>query len=416
MNLKKLNISFYLLTPKAKSQSIVYVSISNKELGRMRFATGMNFITAYCNSRTGKHKDLVKKGNEMYFLYSSALKTNETLLAKIHTEFESLQKPYTLEQIKLEYYKRIEKTPKEPEMSLEILFDLFITKNIESWTDGTLESIKATQNHLTNYQTKYKALKLENLNLSFWEQMRDKYFVSDLGFNNSTTNKYLKKIKQFLRFGIKEKHLQASINVDDFDYLDTLEPFKIALKESEVETLANYDLSQNKRLESVRDLFLLEILTGQRFSDLDKVLDKNNITETEIKIYQQKTNELVSIPLHPKLKKHLTLINEKYPKGLPIISNQRFNDYLKEVCQMVGCFDNIHAWVTMSGKTKTTQTDFRYNLISSHTGRRTFCTLSLMQGIKHELIMKVSGHRSYEQFKDYVKVDDTDVQNAYQKF
>lgn len=411
-----LNISFYLLTPKAKSQSIVYVSISNQNLGRLRFPTNLKFLTSCCNSRTGVHRDLVKKNTEMYFQYSTALKNAEITLVKIYFEFENTQKPFSLEQIKNEYYKRIDKIPKETEKNINQIYELFIKENCNNWTYGTLKSFKVISNHLAKYQKKYHKIELESINLSFWKKIRDDYFVNEMKFNNSTTNKYLKKIKQFILFGIKEKYLPNTIDVDSFEYLDTLESFKIALKENELETLSNFDLSQNKRLESVRDLFLLEVLTGQRFSDLEKVLDKNNVSETEIRIYQQKTNELVSIPIHPKLKKHLLTISEKYPNGLPIISNQKFNDYLKEVCKLVGCFDSSHSWVTMSGRTKTTQTDFRYNLISSHTGRRTFCTLSLMQGIKHELIMKVSGHRSYEQFKDYVKVDDTDVQKAFQQF
>ena len=201
--------------------------------------------------------------------------------------------------------------------------------------------------------------------------------------------------------------------MEDLKFLEEIEPFKIALKEAEVETLLNLDLSGVPRLDKVRDLFALEILTGQRFSDLEKVLDTKHISETNIRIYQQKTGEKVTIPLHPKLKKHLAYIFNKYPDGLPAISNQKFNEYLKEVC-IEAKFFKEHSWVTQSGKKKIPQSDFRHNLITSHTGRRTFCTLALNSGINSEMIMKVTGHRTYDQFREYVKVDDSDLEIAFE--
>ena len=98
----------------------------------------------------------------------------------------------------------------------------------------------------------------------------------------------------------------------------------------------------------------------------------------------------------------------KYPDGLPQLSNQKFNSYLKEVCQRAK-FEQIHQWVTLVGNKKIKQHNFRYNLITSHTGRRTFCTLAIKRGMQAELIMKVSGHKKYDQFQEYIHVDDEDV-------
>lgn len=218
-----------------------------------------------------------------------------------------------------------------------------------------------------------------------------------------------------MRFAKKKGFIKHDIDFDSLKYLDEIEAFKIALKEREVEALISLDLSDNPKLDRVRDLFALEILTGQRYSDLPKILDVKHISPTNIQIYQEKTNERVTIPLHPRLKKHLAHIFEKYPDGLPVISNQKFNKYLKEVCTLAG-FDREHSWITLSGKKKVTHSDVRYNLITSHTGRRTFCTLALKSGIHAEQVMKVTGHRTYEQFREYVKVDDEDLEMAFQGF
>lgn len=65
------------------------------------------------------------------------------------------------------------------------------------------------------------------------------------------------------------------------------------------------------------------------------------------------------------------------------------------------------------GKKKVVENGIRYNLITSHTGRRTFCTLALKSGIAPELIMKVTRHRKYDQFREYVKVDDEDLEIVF---
>ena len=68
-----ISVSFYILTPDARSQSQLYVSISNKEK-RLRFATGESFVTAYCNIRKKKGtKDLLKKNTEFYFDTANAI-------------------------------------------------------------------------------------------------------------------------------------------------------------------------------------------------------------------------------------------------------------------------------------------------------------------------------------------------------
>ncbi|WP_394342325.1 tyrosine-type recombinase/integrase [Taibaiella soli] len=131
-----------------------------------------------------------------------------------------------------------------------------------------------------------------------------------------------------------------------------------------------------------------------------------------MRIFQEKTNALVAIPKHSKLENHLDVLFEKYPQGFPVISNQKFNDYLKEICELAK-FNQKHQWVKLVGKQKVTESDFRYNLITSHTGRRTFCTIALKKGIDSELIMKVTGHKNYEQFRAYVKVDDEDLETAF---
>ena len=408
-----ISVSFYLLTPDAISQSQVYVSISNKEK-RLRFATGESFITSYCNIRKKKGvKELVKKNTAFYFEYSSKLRQIRDSLIRVEMDLTRSGNKCELTQIRDSYYLQIGKLLGQDSLTLTEVFNKFLSDLDTSWSDNTKKKFTSTFNHLIEYEKTYGQLTLGIMNEDFWNSYRDRYFVDTKKFSNPSTNKYLKGFKQFLRYAKKKGFIKHEIDFDELKYLDEIEPFKIALKEHEVESLLNLDLSNEPRLDRVRDLFALEILVGQRWSDVQKVLDIKHISDTNIQIYQQKTGEKVTIPLHPKLKKHLAYIFNKYPEGFPSISNQKFNEYLKEIC-IKAEFNRQHSWVTLTGKKKIEQSDFRYNLITSHTGRRTFCTLALNSGINAELIMKVTGHRTYDQFREYVKVDDADLDRAFE--
>lgn len=409
-----INVSFYLLTPTARSQSQLYVSISNKE-SRLRFASGESFVTAYCNIRKKKgSKELIKKNTPFYFEYNAKLNEIRDALLRIEMDLNKAEVKHDLIMIKEKFYASIGKSSKENGMSFDMALSKFVSATEGQWTEGTKRNFNTMTKHLKEFEKTYGEFTSENINEELWNGFRDKYFVAKKKFGNASTNKNLKKLKQFLRFALKKKYIVSSIDLDELKYLDEIEPFKIALQESEVETLFNLDLSNEPRLDKVRDLFALEILTGQRFSDTSKVLDSKHISDTNILIYQQKTGERVSIPLHPKLRFHLSYIFAKYPDGLPAITNQKFNDYLKEIC-ILAKFTKEHSWIIQTGKKKIQKSDFRYNLVSSHTGRRTFCTLALKSGIASEIIMKVTGHKKYEQFRDYVKVDDSDLDFAFDK-
>lgn len=173
----------------------------------------------------------------------------------------------------------------------------------------------------------------------------------------------------------------------------------IYLSEDELTKLKNYDFKDQPYLEHTRDWFLLLAWTGSRFSDLERITH-DNIKDGFITFRQQKTNNKVTIPLHPIVKEVL----EKYKYQLPrAISNQKFNEYIKEVGKIAGVDNNESVTITRGGK-RTTESYFKWELISSHTGRRSFCTNMYKRGLPTLLIMSISGHKTEKSFLKYIKV------------
>ena len=132
-------------------------------------------------------------------------------------------------------------------------------------------------------------------------------------------------------------------------------------------------------------------------------LRKSDIKEDHIEITTVKTADSLIIELN----KHSRSILEKYEnvvfekdKALPVISNQRMNDYLKELAEMAG-IDEVTP---------------KYALLSTHAGRRTFICNALSLGIPANVVMKWTGHSDYKAMKPYIDIADDIKANAMNKF
>jgi integrase len=129
-------------------------------------------------------------------------------------------------------------------------------------------------------------------------------------------------------------------------------------------------------------------------------IDKTNIKDGFLTFRQQKTNNKVKIPLHPVVTEILTKYNFKMPNQ---ISNQKFNEYIKEVCEIAKIDSNETFTRTVGGKLISEKYP-KYKLVSSHTGRRSFCTNMYKRELPTLMIMAISGHRTEKSFMKYIKV------------
>jgi len=173
------------------------------------------------------------------------------------------------------------------------------------------------------------------------------------------------------------------------------------LTEKELMTLFELDLKDNTSLEQVRDVFCFGCFTGQRFSDVSAIKRddiKNNFWHLRI----VKTRDILKVPLNEYAKEILNKYAEN-DKPLPIISNQKTNEYLKTVCEKAKINDRISI-VRYRGSEQIEETFSKYEMVSTHTARRTFVTLSLEKGMRPETVMEITGHKDYKTFKKYIKL------------
>ncbi len=177
----------------------------------------------------------------------------------------------------------------------------------------------------------------------------------------------------------------------------------IYLTEDELEVLRQFDYSKYPRLEKVRDLFLIAAWTGLRFSDFTRI-HSDNIRGNRIYIEQQKTTKPVVIPCSPVFNQFWDKYDGKLPK---VISNQKFNEYIKEVCKMAGINEPFFKGITKGGHRITKKYE-KWELVSSHTARRSFATNHFKSGLPTIAIMNITGHKTEKAFLRYIKATQDD--------
>lgn len=161
--------------------------------------------------------------------------------------------------------------------------------------------------------------------------------------------------------------------------------------------------------EKARDVFVLQCWTGQRFSDMQllnggTVKDFNNGKILEI--VQKKRTHKVSIPLFP-----IALeILEKYNFQVPKVRENTMLKYIKEAGQKAGIIGK-HIVTEDRGSKITNTTYYRYELIGTHTGRRSFISNMLKRGYDSHILMRITGHTTEMAFKKYAKISSEDAAN-----
>lgn len=262
---------------------------------------------------------------------------------------------------------------------------------------NNIQQYRATQKHLRAFAKgkRKKDFEFTEIDQKFYDSFVS--YLQSLNFTANSVGKHIRVLKLMLNeataaeINTSPKYKAFHVYTEDTD--------TVYLNESELKQLKNTDLSQTPYLDRVRDWFLLLAWTGCRFSDLEKI-GKTDIVDDFITFRQQKTNTKVKIPLHPVVIEILQKYNYNLPEP---ISNQRFNEYIKEVAERAGINSMETITRTVGGKLQSTQHP-KYELISTHSGRRSFCTNMYKCGLPTLMIMSISGHKTEKSFLKYIKI------------
>ncbi|MBN7817286.1 site-specific integrase [Algoriphagus pacificus] len=351
--------------------------------------------------------------------YQDELLRLRNQIRQIEENFRLNEIPYNLEML-VEKIKESKKPLIKKTERTDLVFD-FIDKYIEenelSRVKGSMVVYKSLKKHLKNFQDERRSpIRFEDMDYSFMQSFQNflikwKEVNPETGYVHTLYNisiaKQLSTLKTFLGYAIIK-----GINVNNGYKTFKIKREKlevIALNQKEFDSLYELDLKSNKRLDQVRDIFLFSCVTGYRYSDL-RQLKREHIKNDEIRLTTTKTKEPLVVPL-TRISKEILKKYEDMISPIPMISNQKLNKYVKEVCKLAEINDPVEI-IRFKGAKRYASLHPKHELVSAHTGRKTFVTLSLAKGIPAEVVMKITGHSDYKSFKRYVEVDEDRKRNA----
>ena len=427
MNIKR-NIIFTL---ESRKKDGVLITENVPIRMRVNFASKrIEFTTGYRIDATkwDADKQRVKNGcsNKLKQLASEI---NASLL-EYYTEIQSIFKRFevedvmpTPEQIKEVFNALRKPVSEEPNPKKEALpcdffqvFDDFVEDcgRQNNWTDSTFEKFAAVKNHLTNFRG--------GLTFEFFDERGLNDYVGYLRdvkeMRNTTIGKQLSFLKWFLRWAFKKGVHQNNAYDSYKPKLKSTQKKIIFLTWEELNKLREVEIPAAKQaLDRVRDVFLFQCFTGLRYSDVCN-LRKSDIKGDHIEVTTVKTSDSLIIELN----NHSKAILDKYKdvafeddKVLPVITNQKMNDYLKELAELAGIDEPIRQ-TYYKGNERIDEVTPKYALLGTHAGRRTFICNALALGIPPQVVMKWTGHSDYKAMKPYIDIADDIKANAMSKF
>lgn len=334
--------------------------------------------------------------------------------------------------------KREKKEPKNAKApSFFEVFDMFTAESGEknAWTAATFEKMAALKEDLTSFNNNIQFADLDEAGLtSFVRYLREDKVLktprkkkedrskddtdATIGLKNSTIEKKLGYLRWFLKWATN-KGYNSNLAYKTFKpTLKATQKKVIYLTAEEQEKLWSLELTgDNAYLEPVRDVFIFCCFTGLRHSDayqLRRIDDKgDHIEVTTVKTADSLSIELNDIARYI-LDKYKTV---EFPKGkaLPVLENQSMNRDLKVLCKLAGIDEEIRI-TTYKGNLRQDTIKKKWELIGTHTARRTFIVTALSQGIPPNVVMKWTGHSDYKSMKPYIDIVDSVKAKAMSKF
>ena len=282
------------------------------------------------------------------------------------------------------------------------------------WTHSTFEKFAAVKNHLKNFRSELSFDFFDEEGLTEYVQ----YLREVREMRNSTIGKQLSFLKWFLRWSFKQgMHSNNAYDTFKPKLKDTQKKI-IFLTWEELNKLREFKIPPTKQaLERVRDVFLFQCFTGLRYSDVFN-LRRSDIKGDHIEVTTVKTSDSLIIELND----HSKAILEKYKdvefendKALPVITNQKMNDYLKELAELAEINEPVRQ-TYYKGNERIDEVTPKYALLGTHAGRRTFICNALALGIPPQVVMKWTGHSDYKAMKPYIDIADDIKANAMSKF
>lgn len=387
------SLNFFLRNKSTLNETPISLKILLPNKKDLVYSTGLKIIPKYWDAKNQKVRNKIEVEGVKDLI------NNKLTKIKSYTEDEylklnlsnSLSKEKIKEKLDIYFERRLAKVViTEFYQYVEML----VEKSKKRVAKVTWQTYERTITLIKEFEssTKFK-ISFDSINIDFYHSFID-YLEDSCEMSPNTIGKHIKNTKLFMNSanddgvtkctGHKHKHFKVLKE----------ESFQVYLTIEELRRIENLEFELDSVKDRVKDLFLIGAFTGQRISDWQK-LNSENIKEFRgvrcFVLKQKKTNTDVIIPVHPIIEKILLKRNGLVPK---FVNEQDINLNIKKIVEKAKIKELI----------KQKDNEPKYNLISSHSARRSFCSNAYKSGMDTLAIMQLSGHKTEKSFLTYIKI------------
>ena len=424
-------VSFRLRTQKTTGKAPLYVRVQDVNLKvNLMLSTHLDVdIETWNKPHTGSaFKAYINSpdGRRAYELSEEIKHSIESLLSQ-NIRLTSAMTEKLIDDI-VYREERIIAAQKQHYVTLNQYIDRFITsissgaRQTEKGTNyaaSTVKSVRAAMTQFGNFQIeKGRNIDFQDVDMNFYHEYTA--YLKEKNYSINSIGKCIKELKTILRAAESEGY-EVNPKYKDKKFKGTrIEVDSIYLTRDDLSKIMSADISKlSQGYDLARDIFMVGVWTAQRVSDYNN-LSRENIKQHRIpkiidnklvykefqtvEIRQKKTGSKVSVPMSSELKSIL----ERYDYQLPHLEDQVLNRYMKDICKLAGLDDIVEVQTTKGGKA-VKEFKQKWELVHSHTARRTGATLMYLAGMDYYDIMRITGHTSPTMLKKYIKADSIEV-------
>lgn len=400
--------TLYLKKPKSESKTLIMFQCHFKqEEKRFFYSTGeqiepkfWDFENRRAKTRGSNRSPLANSINQQIDRYTVKFEEIQARCKAVNEDFTSqiLRDAFDIE------FKR---SPSGKNLFFKA-YDEFMDekKKLGEWSYNTVRRYLNVKGILEEFESKrnYK-LTFKSINSKFHAEFTD-FCTREKEHGINTFRRNLGLLKTFMLWAYKKNYTYR----DDFKEFKRPQPVissKVALKSEDLAKLMEHKF-KSERLERVRDVFVFACSTGMRFGEL-KLIGKQNVIDGNIELKEEKSDrkKVRKIPLNMLSR----MILRKYDYKLPLIANQKQNAYIKEVFEEAGYTHEVENSIVKLNETIRQKVPF-YQLISTHTARRTFITMMKRKGKGDKLIAEITGHQDIGTLNLYYQVENEETKEA----
>lgn len=406
-----MNYTFKLKQPSGTKESLIYFrSFFNNENKNFIYSTGEKIKPSEWDFEGRQPNDLngrTKKA-EIHRSVKMQLDRYSSFFTEIVNRYKNINEELTVDILKQRFDEKFKKITVKSDFFR--IYQEFLDEKENDYTgnsisNSTLKRYKCNKNLLEDFESICKVkITLGKFDDKLYNKFL-KYCIEEKKHSANTLHRNVGLLKTFLLWALNKKYTYNN-NFITFKKPAKFTTDEIALNYEQVELIYNYDFSDNKRLERVRDLFVFGCTTGMRFGNYSTI-SRSDVDGNFIRVIDLKSkSKNLAIPLNSISKSIL----EKYDYNLPSITNQKMNEYIKEVFKKLEFTDEIKKTMKYGDELVDQKAEF-WTRISSHTARRSFITIMKNKRVPDKVIMSYTGHTSLEVFNAYYRPSEDDKIN-----